>query len=283
MRQRISERNRFPSFELEKEYKKLHDLFFAKGAIGRLNGINHYTPCYSYNDCLNMFFLDWRLRGTFTSVEEMLYSLGISEDDFARGITEERLLDYIQFLINAVIMVSDEVDSEEYKVKKTNRLVQKAILENSSEIAGRLHAEIMGDENEFYLVYKDDIATVVSIQNEDISDSIVDYLKIDNRDDLKRKGEVLCTLAKKLEDYEQLLKGSEFSSLCSDTTMLLNKIGARHSCGEKDTIANKFKAMSNRELSQWYDRAFQMFLSCMVVIPYVREKTKIKRIKAEQI
>lgn len=134
------------------------------------------------------------------------------------------------------------------------------------------------DENEYYLVYRDDVATAVSIQNEDISGSIVEYLEIDNRGDLKRKGEILCTLAKKLEDYEKLLKGSEFSSLCSDTTMLMNKIGARHSCDEKDRIASKFKTMNDAELAQWYDRTFQMFLCCMVAVPYVEEKSEIKKI-----
>lgn len=144
MRKRISEQNVFPTFNPEYEYKKLHELFFAEGVFGRPNGINHYIPYYSFNDCLNMFFLGWKLRGTFTSVEEMLLALQISEDDFEREITKERLLDYVQFLINATTYVIDVVESEEYKVKLMNRMVQKAILENCSEIIDKLNTLFKG-------------------------------------------------------------------------------------------------------------------------------------------
>ena len=87
MRCRISERNKFPSFDYEAEYKKIHTLVFDKNAFGKPNGISSIRPCYSYNSCLQMFFLDWRLRGSFTSIEEMLFSLEISEDDFDNSVT----------------------------------------------------------------------------------------------------------------------------------------------------------------------------------------------------
>ena len=129
-------------------------------------------------------------------------------------------------------------------------------------------------------IYKDDVATAVSVQRQDLKASITDYLKIDNRGDLQRKGEILCTLAKKLEPHEKSLINSEFKQLCSDTTFLLNNIGARHYPDPKNKIKAQFAAMKNEELEQWYDRAFQMFLACMTAFPYLNYEKDIKALRS---
>ena len=282
MRQRISDKNIFPAFSLETEYKKLHSLFFDRSEFGLLGGILGDTrmhPSHSYNDCLSGMFLDWKLRGSFTSLEEMLFGLKISEDEFEKSCTEERLLDYIQFIANAIIFVRVEVKSGKYSIYQASDSIFKAIIENSKLIITRLGAEMVDEDDEMFIVYKDDVATAVGIQNTDIKGSLIDYLKIDNCGDLQKKGEVLCTLAKKLEPIERQFKGTEFNGLCSDTTLLLNKIGARHAINESDNIEAKFGAMSEVELENWYDRTFQMFLACIAAQPYLEFKNEIKGIK----
>ncbi len=193
---------------MEAEYKKLHDLFFDNTAFGRM--MYEYIrsrPCLSYNDCLRTLFLDWKLRGTFTSADEMESSLEISANDFNVNITEDRLLDYIQYLLNAVLFVLSEVKKGTYTIYKVDDTISKAIFNNSLQIMERLGAELKNDDEkgELFIIYRDDVATAVSEQNDEIAPSIVEYLKIDNRHDLKRKGEILCTLAKKLEPYEKKL------------------------------------------------------------------------------
>lgn len=107
-------------------------------------------------------------------------------------------------------------------------------------------------------------------QHEDLSGSIMEYPKIDNRGDLQRKGEILCTLAKKLEPLESKFKGTAFATLCTDTTMLFNNIGARHAWKPEHSVSSQFMAMNETELEGWYDNAFKMFLACMSVLPYWR-------------
>lgn len=77
-----------------------------------------------------------------------------------------------------------------------------------------------------------------------------------------------------------MLCGTEFKSLCQDTTTLLNKIGARHALSPEHKLESKFLDMDNRELEEWYDSVFNMFLGCMAVLPYVEIKPKIKDIKS---
>lgn len=280
LRAKITDNNIFPNFSLEDEYDKLNTLWYDRTAFGRMLQLGARTrPSMSYNDCLQALFLNWKLRGTFTTVEEMLFGLNISVDDFCNDVSEERMLDYIQFILNAVDFIDSEIDSQRYSIYSANDGIGKAIIKNSKLIVDKVGAEIKKEKKEFFIIYKDDIATAVVEQHKDISNSIGDYLKIDNKRDLQRKGEILCTLAKKLEPYEKSLNNTELGKLCSDTTFLLNYIGARHSLNPKNKIEAKFIEMNNEELEEWYDKTFKMFLACMAVLPYLDIKDEIKEIK----
>ena len=65
----------------------------------------------------------------------------------------------------------------------------------------------------------------------------------------------------------------------SDTTELLDKIGARHALKEQDYIECKIMAMDVSEREKWYDRTFQMILACIAAIPYLGFKNEINELK----
>lgn len=281
MRARISEKNILPEFDIETEYRKIQALCQDTTAFGTntAGGFSKTRPNSSYSSLLQCFFLKWPLRGSFTSVEEMLSALKISENDFVEEATEERLLDYIQFTLNVVLFLDRLVKSDKYSVYKATDSVGEAIRNNCCLIAEKLGTDIKKEKNEIYLVYKDDIATAVCNENPEIESSITEYQKIDSRGDWTRKAEVLCTLYKRLEADERKLKGSEgFKNLCDDAMFLMNK-AARHSLDEKNAIDKKFIDMDDETLEIWCDRAFQMFLGCMAVVPYLDLKKEIKTIK----
>lgn len=281
MRQRISDRNKFPTFSIAKEYDKLDDLFHNRGAFGRILVVTQRArPNISYYDCIRNMFLDWELRGSFTTLEEMMEALAISVEDFADGVTEERLLDYIQFLANAVVYVDAAAIGSGYAIYRANEAIGDALAENCQYILEYLGAEMVREGQEIVVAYRDDVATAVKEQNPDLSGSIVEYQKIDNRGDLQRKGEILCTLAKKLEPLESQFKGTEFNTLCTDTTMLFNNIGARHAWKPEHSVSSQFMLMDEAELEEWYDNAFKMFLACMSVLPYLDVKSQLKSLKS---
>ena len=82
MRKRISECNKFPSFDIYKEYKKIQLLFCSKCEFGFVKNQKYSSPSLTYNYFLEKFFLRWNLRGTFTSLSEMIESLGIGDNYF---------------------------------------------------------------------------------------------------------------------------------------------------------------------------------------------------------
>ena len=282
MRQRISEKNIFPVFDVYAEYRKLAVLFHEEKAFGHRYDYGNGDTNLSYRDVLEDIFLDWDLKGTFTSVKEMLSGLGISEQDMKCDASEDRLLDYIQFVINACPFVLAYVrnQSRNYYHDPGERAFN-SLSDLSHLLLNRLGAEVVDEAGELCVRYKDDIATVVAEQNDECRGSIVEYLKIDNRGDLTRKEEILCTLAKKLEAHDKQFHGTEFSSLCSDTTALLNNLGPRHSLDENNNIKRKALEMCDVEREKWYDRTFQMFLACMAAVPYLEFRKEIKDLKRD--
>lgn len=287
MRQRISEKNIFPEFDLYEEYQKLEEIFSNWQTIGTYDGWgNRFPSMYSFEDYVSNFqFQSWNLRGTFITLQEMRTQLGIAKNSFKKGkITENQLLDFVQFVLNCCFRVSTTINPCRVAYL-ANEGALKMLLENCRYLEGKLHCQECFDKdtNEIYIVYQDDPAAAVSQQNTDVAVSLTDYRRIDNRGDLQRKGEILCTLSKKLEAIEAKIKGTEFYSLYNDTTFLLNKIGARHWTGKDELACATFMKMSDEELEGWYDAAYKMVVACIAAIPYLDSKSKIKEIKKTEI
>lgn len=273
MRQKISDRNVFPKFDIAKEYEKLDDLYCCNLAMGYGDsGVASLT----FAECFDRYFLDWPLRGSYTSDDELRKDLHLTDSVFLHGASGDLLLDYIQYVYNAIDFVCQLRDRN---IVEFDYSIKAAIRANSELIMQHLGAEMQFVNGEYFIVYKDDVATAVAEQNKDIEASITEYLKIDNRGQLTRKAEVLCTLAKKLEENKDAFKGNEFSKMFSDTTTILNTSGIRHAKGESQIIDRNFKAMDPVNLEKWYDKTFQMLLACMAVVPYIGFKSDIDDLK----
>lgn len=102
MRQRISEKNVFPAFDLYEEYQKLEAVFSNWRTIGTYDRWGkRIAPMYTFEDYIdNLQFESWNLRGTFITLQEMRAQLGIAKNNFKKGkVTENQLLDFIQFIL----------------------------------------------------------------------------------------------------------------------------------------------------------------------------------------
>ena len=82
-----------------------------------------------------------------------------------------------------------------------------------------------------------------------------------------------------MESCAETFKGTTYKNLYDDTKLLFNKSGVRHNV-EKDSIAcATFLTMDKEELEKWYDKIFDMFLSCMEIYKYLSNKVDIDNIK----
>jgi len=287
MRKKISESNEFPNFDLFVEYQKIESLLSEQKIIGTFNRFgNRLPPSYTIEEYIDqLYFNNWNLRGTFISISEMRHGLDITKDSLnVKPVVEEKMLDFLQYVINCLFRVENTIETCRVAYIADKTLLD-VILSNIKKLIERLKCSIEFDEEncEIFIVYNNDIADVVAVDFPDIAASISEYKRIDNKGDLERKGEILCTLFKKLESIERRLLGTTYNALVKDTTFLFNKTGARHWI-EKDKLASKtFLKMPPDELELWYDRTYNMFLSCMVISSYLDVKNQIDEIKKMEI
>lgn len=287
MRLRITDKNMFPQFSLYEEYEKLEAIFSSWITIGTYTSWGEtMAPKYTFEVYMrDVQFNSWNLRGTFINLMEMRHKLNIAAEDFSKkGITEGQLLDFIQFLLNCWLRISVTIEQcKSAYLADENAL--KMLLQNCDYLLDKLHCDRKFDEvnDEVYIVYNDEISSIVSENNPDVEISFLEYRRIDNRGDLQRKGEILCTLSKKIESAEGKIKGTEYQALLNDTTFLLNKTGARHWV-EKDKLASAtFLKMQPEELEKWYDTTFDLIVSCLAVLPYLNIKDQIKAIRQTEV
>ena len=198
------------------------------------------------------------------------------------NLKEDIILDFLQYVANCVYQVDNIFKGyHHYNLTLTDPKYINTIFDNVEALLTHLGAKLSFDRinEEFFICYDNEISDSISIQQPDIEYSLLEYLKIDNRNDLQRKGEILCTLYKKLESVSDKFKGTEFANLKSDTTFLFNKTGIRHWVEEDKLSVETFEKMDEIEKTLWYDRTYNLFLSCMAVLPYLEIKEEINKIK----
>ena len=198
MLEKLSKRDPFPNFSIKGEYQKLNALFHDSRALCITNYSTYHEKRISYFDLLNISFLQWKQRCSDITLEDMMRSSHISDDDFISP-SEEKLLYYIQFLFNAISFLNQEILNTAYNIRQESFLIDKAIIENCYLLLDKLKAEIKKEYSEWYVVYKNDVASAVSVQHPELEARIIDYLKLNNRNNLERKKEILCSLTKRQE------------------------------------------------------------------------------------
>lgn len=284
MRKRISDSNIFPDFDLFSEYQKIERILSEMPLIGTYDRYGNRTgPKYTLEKCIgDLFFMNWPLRGSFLSLAEMRDNLGIGKDSFTRRkISEEKVLDFLQYAVNCYYRVKTMIRSCD-RAYLTDEVYLQAMLDNINMLLDKLGARLTtewGDVPEFFVEYKDDLAAAVAGEYPELEHSISEYRRIDNRGDLDRKAEILCSLFKRLEPLERKFKGTTYEKLCSDTTFLFNRLGIRHYVEPGKRAGQAIAAMGQAELEAWYDKVYTMFLSCMVLAQYLDMKADIDRLK----
>ena len=283
IRKKISEKNIFPNFDLYNEYHKIDMLLSEKKTVGVVNKvgrvIHDYFTLEEYIEyvCFN----NWNLRGTFISIDDMRQGLGIEKSSFTpNDINEKHVLEFLQYAINCVNRVSTTIKSSKASLLSDDTIIL-LLWDNITLLVEKLNCTLELDKKnqEIFISYNNSTATTVSTDYPDIKDSISEYIRIDNRGDLKRKGEILCTLFKKLESVETKLKANNFGAIASDATFLFNKSGIRHWVEQDKIACETFLQMNETELEVWYDKTFNLFLTCMVLAKYTDNMQDIKNLK----
>jgi hypothetical protein len=238
-------------------------------------------------------FLSWSLRGTCFSLSEMRCALGIDKGCFcADSFNKDLFLEFLQYAYNCAHRATIIIERAIFSAKRTRdysrilhgysleRKYVAAIIEYIENILEKLNVGWdLSENSEIFLVYRNEMADVISVNSPDIAPSLYEYRRIDNRGNITRKAEILCTLAKDLELIEKDLKGTCFDTLVSDTTFLLNNADIRHNSEGNKGAGTAFTYMSENELENWQDKTYKLFLFCKLAKECLSTMKDIKEIK----
>lgn len=272
------------------EYERIELLFSVNKYFGTYDrfGINRMPPYYSLENILEeCFFNSWSIRGTYVSVLDMRKSLGIDTTSMKNNFSNEKFVEFIQYVLNGVCQIADNYKNNS-AIYISDPQIFDMIIYNCENVLDTLNYTIEFDETngELFIIEKDMFSTAVSEAHEEISKKVIEYKRYSLQGDLERKAEILCTLYKKLEAISKILSSdgkdkdkNQFYELYTDATFLYNKSGIRHFVDDDYIASRSFLKMSESELENWYDKIYDMFLTCILVADYVKDKQKISYIK----
>ena len=279
MRSNLKEKAKKIKINYSDEMQRIETLFAENEPI-QFYAQNDYMrlyPKYTSLEVLfnSVLFLKYPFADNFVSVSDARNELGISKDDI-KGNNLETMLDYFEFIFNITQFFILQYNNRQLNVSLIDTNFINKINNNIQSTLEKLNYKLEKSEVYYYIVEKDAAATAVSEIYNDISDEVIEYRRYNLKGNIKRKCEILNTLANKFEAIRPDLKANNFSEIEDKTGSLLNNLDIRHNNitgkHEKDIVKN----MSDEELEMWYDRAYDLLLMCFMFHHYLDFREEVK-------
>lgn len=220
----------------------------------------------SLKQIFNKSFCRCPLRCSFLSIDDLLKSCEINERT-EYYISWETLFAYCEVLHN--------VSTEDLCPSETNdefcRLLS-MLHDNMTVILEKTNHEWAKIDKGFVIVEKNS-ATSEAVEcletgNEDLALKMIEYNRVLLKGNLERKREILVSLASYTEPMKIALRGTEYSTLYSDSRNWVNNLNIRHNNSGKDTVPEYAKKWTAKQYEEWYDK---IYLSLLMVIMAKRQ------------
>lgn len=261
--------------DVKREYIRIHKLFEEDTFYSRYS----YISIYEYID--RYFFENWDKRGRCLSINDMFTSFNIRNKQGLYDDTIEKLLLYIEVIINLIRISDIEIlteEDEDYKYCSWN--IKELLDENINGLLEDLNYEIKEmSDGELVIVEKDLVLSAVAETNKNVSDKVIEYRRFILKGKVKSKREILNLLANEIEGMKQTFKGTTYSNLMDDVQFMLNNLNIRHNNlsgkNKKEYVVN----LSRTKLEKLYDQTFDMILGLFVIDKYIKDKNEIDELK----
>lgn len=263
--------------DVEREYERIRKLFENYSFYKDGYSISIYTYIERY------FFSEWTKRKRNLSIKDLFESLEIKDGDKLTYNTIDKLLLYIEVMLN-LIYISDieyiEEGTEEYH--KYFWDTYELLKENINDLLEDLNYEIKKvSDDELVIVEKDLVASTVAETNKNVSDKVIEYRRFILKGKVDEKREILNLLANEIEGMKPTFKGTTYSNLMDDVQFMLNNLNIRHNNKEGKNKKEYITNISKSKLEELYDKTFDMILSVFVIDKYLKMKNEIDTLKNE--
>lgn len=268
-------------------FEQLSDDIDLKYEIKKLNYLSEKACIYnmfeenSFESFINKYCLsDWANRNRCVSCKEIKDRLGISTFDFKNAICTEKVITYLEYLSNMVLLCNSKL--EEDKTLHVNSEYN-FLIENSKEIIELLNYEIavFKDEEKVLLYEKSpQVTAAVEICPKACAYDIVRYNHYTLKGQVEEKRRILKVLADRIEPIRKEFKELNIhKSLESDVGFLLNNMNIRQNNTEGKNAIQFVQNLSEEELEEWYDETYQLILLCLLEHDNIVRNKKIENLK----
>ena len=256
-------------FDVKTEYSTLWKLFCTEECY-------HLSySSYSIAKWIDkMYFRNLPFRGTYTSLSELMNGIGLYERS---DIDLDKLLLFCE-LICAMLPLLKSLDDGNVK-----RQV-KVISENIDYILERTNHEVIKDSSKHYIIVEKNKPAALAaglVGDETVAFELIEYNHFGLKGDLEGKKKLLVSIASYIEPIlrDHTLKNNGFRQLESDAGFLFNNFNIRHNNKSGSTAKPYIISIGNDELEEWYDKAYEVALSVIIINDYLSINQEISEIK----
>lgn len=257
------------SFDIKKEYTTLWSLFCVEKC---------YYSAYSSSTMAQWvdkkLFRDFPFRGSFTSLKDMMDEFGIQE---RAAVDLEKLLLFCE-LLYAVLPSRNVVYDANLSAQR------QTIFENVGYILERANHELGVDPSgNTIIVEKNKAATLASqlVDDEVIAYELIEYNHFALKGDLEGKRKLLFSIAAYVEPIlkSKVLQQQGYKQLESDAGFLFNNFHIRHNNKVGAKAQDYIASINDADLEEWYDKAYEVALSVIIMNDYLSVGKEIADIK----
>lgn len=260
-------------FDAKKEYATLWTLFCVEKCY--YTGYSSYAMA-SWVD--QKLFRDFAFRGSFATLKDMMDEFGIKERS---AVDVDKLLLFCELL--AAVLPKYGVGYDEYLAKQ-----RQTIFENIDYILERTNHEMIKDPNgHLIIVEKNKAATLAAqlVDDEVVAFELIEYNHFALKGDLEGKKKLLFSLAAYIEPIlkSKALRQNGYRQLESDAGFLLNNFHIRHNNKVGAKAQDYITTVKDVELEEWYDKAYEVVLSVIIINDYLTIGQDIADIKSNHV
>ena len=256
-------------FDVSKEYIALWHLFCEERSI--FNGYSSRPLADIINDS---YFRELPFRGSFVSLFEMMSALGFQRQS---AITIDKLFTFCELLIAVLHQKYTNIYRDIPKQRK-------AIIDNIEYILERTNHEFkQNSDQNWIIVEKNKPATMAAqlVTDTTVAFDLIEYNHFAIKGHLTEKKKILTSIASYIEPIlkSKVLSNAGYKQLESDTGFVFNNFHIRHNNKEGAKANDYIASISNKDLEDWYDKAYELALSVIIINDYLSIGKDIADIK----
>lgn len=260
------------TFDARKEFSTLWTLFCLEKCYFTGFG-SGYTMSYWVDQKL---FRDLPFRGSFTTLKSMMDEFGIQERSY---VDIDKLFLFCELLI--AVLPTRNVSYDQYLSKQ-----RQTIFENIAYILEQTNHEVRTDPNgNSIIVEKNKTATLASqlVEDEVLAFELIEYNHFAIKGDLESKKKLLFSIAAYIEPIlrSKVLQNNGYKQLESDAGFLFNNFHIRHNNKVGPKAQDYITTIKDSDLEEWYDKAYEVALSVIIINDYLTIKQDIADIKTK--